>query len=383
MYTTEELRRALTEEAEGRTTRLTHADIRAAAARRRWRIGLGGLAALLVPVLAAGAAVALGPGGPSPAPMPTDRPATVVPWVPDPSLPPPAGPVRHTGLNVGDQEFVVWYQDEINGVSGGLIDAGGRTRRLEGGVAPAPGRFGTVLEVDDRHGGLIDYGVFGAAGAGVEVTAGGSTTAASTAPIPGVPDATMFWVRRGGVAARPTGAVDGPSPDAVFTARGPGGAVLGTGTDIQRSDGGVNRDGTARPIGEWIHTGHTLSGGGELVFWFDGDDRAATAHAGSDDGAGTVTELKPIAGLHRPPFAIGFYGGYNTFDLAGGGTVTVGIYAGPAATVEMSGRTHGSAAWTAHPELRIFWATGAGTPPTAVAEDGSGHVVDTTDFQQP
>jgi hypothetical protein len=389
MYTVEDLRREMADETCDLAPQVTFEQIRTRAARRRLRTVTGAIAAALVPVFVAGTFVALQPAGSSPSPMPTGLGATtVVPVVPNRSVGPPSGPVISTGLPVGDAEqLVLFYRDAMNGVQAGLSDPNtGQLRELDGGATVQPGAFGTVFEVDDRRGGIIDYGVFGRADARIEVTIGGKSLPASTGRLPQVPDATLFWVKRDGVRVAPTGATDAPTPDAVFTARDAAGSTLGTATYIQRSDGTLNRADSAAAIGDSMHTGLTLAAGGELVFWFDGDENSAILHAGSDDGAGTTKELKALGSYHRPPFAIGFYGGLNTFELAGGMSVAVGTYVGPAATVTMQGTNatrQGSARWSAHPETRIFWAIGVTGPPTGVAQDAQGNVLGATNFSKP
>jgi hypothetical protein len=215
------------------------------------------------------------------------------------------------------------------------------------------------------------------------VKVAGTTTQATTRSMKELPDATVFWVKRGGVLAGPTGAVDTPPVGTVFTARNAAGAVLGTATHIQRSDGGVNRTDSARPIGDLMRTGLTSAAGGELVLWFDGDQNAALLHAGADDGSGTIRELRVIGSFHRPPFDIGFYGGVHRFELAGGASVLLGIYVGPAATVKMVGPNasgQGSARWSAHPETRVFWAVGIDTGYSGVASDAQGNILQTSTF---
>jgi len=388
MYTVEDLRREMADETCDLAPQLTFEQVRTRAVRRRLRNVIGTVAAATVAVFAAGTFVALQPTGPSPAPVPTGLGATtIVPAVPDRSVGPPSGPLVSTGLSVGaDEQLVLFYRGATNGVEAGLSDPStGRVRELDGGATVRPGAFGTVYELDDRHGGIIDYGVFGHADARIEVTIGGKTRPASTERLPQLPDATLFWVKRDGVRAAPTGATGAPAPDVVFTARDAAGSTLGTGTDIQRSDGALNRADSAALIGDWMRTGLTLAGGGELVFWFDGDENSAMLHAGRDDGAGTVNELKALGSFHRPPFDIGFYGGVHAFELSGGVTVTVGVYVGPAATVTMLGRNasrQGSARWSAHPETRVFWAVGITGSPTGVSKDAQGKTLGATDFSR-
>ena len=55
---------------------------------------------------------------------------------------------------------------------------------------------------------------------------------------------------------------------------------------------------------------------------------------------------------------IGFYGGRHEFDEPGGTKVVVCVYVGPAAEVTLTAPVstgHGSARWSAHPQLRIAW----------------------------
>ena len=389
MYTVEDLRREMADETCDLAPQVTFEQVRTRAARRRLRNVIGAVAAALVPVFAAGTFVAVQPAGPSPSPLPTGLGATtIVPMVADRSVGPPSGPVISTGVLVGaGEQLVLFSRDSMNGVEAGLSDPNtGRLRELDGGGTVQPGAFGTVFELDDRRGGIIDYGVFGRADARIEVTIGGTSLPASTGRLPQLPDATLFWVKRDGVRAAPTGAADAPTPDAVFTARDAAGSTLGTATHIQRSDGALNRADNAALIGDWMHTGLTLAAGGQLVFWFDGDQNSAILHAGSDDGAGTVKELKALGSYHRPPFDIGFYGGVHTFELSGGMTLTVGTYVGRAATVTMQGTNasrQGSARWTAHPQTRIFWAIGVTGPPTGVSKDAQGNILGATDFSKP
>ncbi|GGM29778.1 hypothetical protein GCM10007977_033810 [Dactylosporangium sucinum] len=393
MHTLDELRRALADEAAGRTTRTTFDDVRRAVRRRRLRAVSGGLAALLAGAVAAGSAAALTAGGPSPSPAPATGSASVggtVSLEPFESLP-PAGPAVHTGVRFGtEEELVLWYQDDINGVLAGVRHtATGKVRRLDGAAGvPQAGRFGMTLELDDRNGGIVDYGVFGAAGAAVRVTADGTTTSATTAPVPGVAGATLFWARRTGAAVGPTGVPGGGPADLAISAVDGRGRVIATGDRPRRSDGAILQHDSATQIGARIGTGLASPTLGELVFWFQGDEHSAVLYAGCVDAAGTVTPLRALVTLQRPPFDIGFYGGFHTFDLGDGGVVSVGQYAGAAATVEMRGTAgaaarHGSGAWSAHPRLRVFWAVGIPGRPLGFAYDGAGTQLGTTDFTRP
>lgn len=389
MYSVEDLRRDMADETRDLAPRVTFDKVRARAARRRAHgvIGVVGTA-LLVPVLAAGTFVALQPAGSAP-PAPADYDPTIVRVEPDGSADPVSGPFLSTGLSVGATErLVLFYRDFMNGVEGALSDPNtGKLRELDDGSMVRPRDFGTVFELDDRNGGIVDYGVFGHADARIEVTVDGKSVPVGTGKLPQIPDATVFWVRRDGILANPTGAVDGAEPEIVFTARDAAGRVLDTARQVQRSDGWINRIDSAKRIGDWIRTGLILDTGGELVFWYEGDEKTVLLRAGSDDGNGTVTQVRGLGSYARPPFDIGFYRGLDTFELADGSTVTVAKYAGPAATVTMDGANasrQGSARWSAHPEMRIFWAVGiTDSRPTGVAKDAKGKVLETTDFRGP
>ncbi|WP_426503955.1 hypothetical protein ACPPVO_40925 [Dactylosporangium sp. McL0621] len=394
MHTTDDLRRALADAAPPQSTRLSFADVKRAANRRRHRTFLAGIAVALTPVLAAGGAVALSPAEPGPSPTPDAR-STVTPRVltsapvsaypPDPSFPVHAENMVATGLRFGDhEELVLWLDDMVNGVRGGLYDEStGRLRTMSWVGVPTKG-FGLIGELDDRHGGILDYGVVGGDGVRVTVAAGGKTADATTAPVPGLAGRTMFWSRRGGVMAGTTAEPNPAVPDAVFTAYGPNGTKLAQSDPslIQRADTVVNRDDTTKPIGEQMRTGIALPDGGELVLYFDGDEHTALLHAGRRDAGGAVTALKVLTWVSRPPTDPGgFYLGRFTVDGAG---VTACIYVGSAARVEMGGEgggPRGSAAWTAYPRLHVAWVQGVKGNPSAVAYDAAGQVVAATDFR--
>jgi hypothetical protein len=403
MYTEQDLRRELTQEARDLASKVTFAQVKARAGTRRMRGALGVLTAALVPVLAAGTVVALHPAayapGPSPEPTAIAAPSTassgtdasVAPSssppgsaVPSDGSVPPAGPTIATGLPVGDNErLVLFIRDAMNGLQGGLSNPStGGFRPLQGGTVVRPMEFGTVFEVDDRRGGIIDYGVFGAADARIDVMVDGKPVRANTGRLAQAPDATVFWIPRSGVLVAPTGApADAPRPDLTITARDAAGVVLGTAEHFQRSDGVVNRDDSAVPVGDPVRSGVTLADGGELVFFFEGGATEALLFAGSRDGTGKVTKIKGLGVYHRPPFDIGFYGGQNQFALPGGGSLVVGTYVGPADTVTMEGTNatqRGSGRWSAHPQMRIFWAAGTGLK--GVARDAQGTVLKTVDY---
>lgn len=388
MRSIEELRQAMRDETRDLAPRVTFREVRQRARRRR----LAGLvtfaAAVLIPVGATMTALAGGPAGPAPAP-------TLAQSHPGPSVTnfvagtemPGTGPLIRTGVAYGgDEELVFRYSgDEMNGLSDGLHNTRtGQFRRLDGGLSASPGNFSTVLEFQDKQGGIVDYGLVTIAGVRVGVSWDGQHADAGTAEVPGMPGTTVFWVRRTGVAVAPTGAVDGPSPDLVFTARDSAGAVVATGGGerVQRSDGGIVITDTAVQIGDLMPTGVVLADGGRLVLWFRGDERGVSLVAGSDDGSGAPTELRGLGRYARPPFDIGFYGGRFEFDQPGGTEVVLHIYVGPAETVTLAAPVstgHGSVRWSAHPQLRIGWIAGVPAQDvplvTSTAEAAGGKVI--------
>ncbi|WP_460491208.1 SigE family RNA polymerase sigma factor [Dactylosporangium cerinum] len=197
--------------------RVTFAQVRQRARRRRFTLLATFLAAVLVPVGATVTALAGSPAGPGPLPPPARSGAAPVPsdFATGTEFP-GAGEIVRTGIAYGaDEEFVLRYSgDGMNGVWSGLYNPKtSQYRRFEGGLTPAPGQFSTILEIEDRRGGIVDYGVVGAAGVRVEVTSDGRQATASTAEVPGMPGTTLFWVRRTGTAVQPTGApAGGPTP---------------------------------------------------------------------------------------------------------------------------------------------------------------------------
>ncbi|GAA1525575.1 hypothetical protein GCM10009827_047870 [Dactylosporangium maewongense] len=394
MRSIEELRRAMRDETADLAPRVTFAQVRQRARRRRFTGLFTFAATVLVSVAATMTALAGAPAGPAPLPAPSL--SAVAPTLSAAAAAPTqlagdtelrgTGPVVRTGVAYGTgEELVLRYSgDDMNGLYSALHDpAKGTYRRLGGGITVPPvGGFSTILELDDRHGGIVDYGVVHGAGLRVELTADGQRTQASTAELPGMPDATIFWVRRAGVAVQPTGAVGGPTPDLGFTARDAAGVVVATGGQVQRSDGEVVIADTSVQIGDLMRTGVTLADGGRLVLWFSGDERGAGLVAGSDHGTGAPTEVRGLGRFARPPFDIGFYGGRHEFDEAGGTKVVVAVYVGPAATVTLGapGATgRGSARWSAHPQLRVAWVNGVpagdGWKVNGVATDAQGAVV--------
>nr|BFE56925.1 hypothetical protein GCM10020063_014510 [Dactylosporangium thailandense] len=340
-------------------------------------------------MLAAGGAVALAPAATGPSP---DAKSTVSPRVltsarysafpADPSFPVRTNTLVATGLAFGDhEELVLWYDDPVNGVRGGLYDE--RTARLRT-LAWAGIRgegFGIIGELDDRNGGILDYGVVGGDDARVTVKAGGRTAEATTAPVPGVPGHTMFWVRRGGVLAGTTAEPNPATPDAVFTAYSSGGTKLAesTSSGIQRADTIVNRDDVSRRIGDPIDTGVMMADGSQLQLWFDGDDHTALLRASTAPDRILMT-------LSRPPSDPGgFYHAVFTVDgAAGGRKVKLCIYVGDGVRVQMGGagvEQSGSRAWSAYPRLKVAWAKTTDAAVSAVAFDAAGTMVAATDFR--
>lgn len=390
MHSIEELRRAMRDETRDLAPRVTLGQIRQRARRRRFTGLVAFAAAVLVPVGVTMTALAGGPAGPSPSPV--DPPSGATPVVTDLAGGAEfqgSGPIVRTGVAYGaDEELVLRYSGEdMNGVFSGLYNPKtSQYRRFEGGLmVPAAGQFSTIMEIEDRRGGIVDYGVVGAPGVTVEVTFDGQHATATSAAIPVLPGTTLFWVRRTGIAVGPTSQVGGPTPNLAFTARDVTGATVATGGYVQRSDGQVVIKDTAVRIGDLMPTGVTLADRGELVLWFAGDDRSTGLFAGSDTGGGEPTELRGLGRFARPPFDIGFYGGRTELDEPGGTKVVLLVYVGPAATVTAAAPVstgRGSVRWSAHPRLRIAWISGVpaqdGWKVTGIATDANGNPVAVT-----
>jgi hypothetical protein len=390
MRSIEELRQAMRDETRDLAPRATFGQIRQRARRRRFAGLVAFAAAVLVPVGATVTALAGGPAGPSPSPAPSWSGATpAVTEFADGTEFPGTGPVVRTGVAYGTaEELVLRYSgDDMNGVYFGLFNpATSQYRKFEGGLnVPAAGQPFTIMEFEDKHDGIVDYGVVNGTGVRVEVTFDGQHATADTAEIPGLPGATAFWVRRTGIAVGPTSAVGGLSPDLAFTARDATGAVVATGDHVQRSDGAIVIKDTAVQLGDLMPTGVDLAGGGRLVLWFAGDDRAAGLFAGRDTGAGAPAVVRGLGRFARPPFDAGFYGGRTEFDEPGGTKAVLFIYVGPAATVSAAAAVstgRGSVRWSAHPQLRIAWISGVPAQETwkvtGAAMDAAGNVVAAT-----
>ncbi|MFI5910330.1 hypothetical protein [Dactylosporangium sp. NPDC051541] len=401
MYTLDDLRHALDDQAGAAPiTRLGFHDVKRAARRGRHRSFLAGIAVILAPILAAGGAIALSPGeGPSPAPDAKTswprvpfQPGDDNPWRPGASEPPvSSSQYIETGMKFGDRERLVLFAvDSYNGVQGGLVDDAGRLRRLGATGRPAAGQFGWgVSELDDRHGGIIDYGSFGAAHPDIRVTAGGQTLRASTAPVPGQPDLSVYWVRRGGTLAGTTAEANPAQADAVIKAYDAHGTEIGTAGGVQRADTTINNEDASAEVGDRIHTGITAAGGGQLVFFFYGDGRSRLLLAGREDAQGRVTLIGTLMAVHQPPYGRTgpglFYLGLSRFQADNGQTVQLAIYEGPASRVELTGdgaAHQGMAAWSAFDNLHLAWATGITGTAKGIAYDGDGKVVTEYDFER-
>ena len=366
MRSIEELRQAMRDETRDLAPQVTFAQVRQRARRRRFTGLVAFAAAVLVPVGATMTALAGGPAGPTPSPtLEHSRPAPAVTNFVSGTELPGAGPLIRTGIAYGTAEELVFrYGDAANGVLAGLYNA--RTaqfRRLDFGLnLSEAGGFSTIMEIEDRHGGIVDYGVVKGTDVHVDVTWDGQHSEAATAEVPDMPGVTLYWVQRAGIAIGPTGRVNEAAPKLVFTARNAAGAVVATGGDeIQRSDGLIVIADNAVPIGDPMPTGVVLADGGKLVLWFAGDAAGAHLYAGRDNGNGKRTELIDLGIYMRPPADIGFYGGIYGFDQPGGTRVMLRIYVGPGVGVTLAAPVstgHGSVRWSAHPQLHIGWISG-------------------------
>ncbi|MEV4516957.1 hypothetical protein AB0K00_49390 [Dactylosporangium sp. NPDC049525] len=366
MRSIEELRQAMRDETRDLEPQATFGQIRQRARRRRFTGLVAFAAAVLVPVGATMTALAGGPAGPAPSPtLGHSRPAPAVTNFVSGTELPGVGPLIRTGIAYGAQEELVFrYADEMNGVFAGLYtEKTTQFRRFDFGInVSAAGGFSTIMEIEDRNGGIVDYGMVKGADLRVDVTWDGQHAEAATTGVPDMPGTTLFWVRRTGIAAGPTGMVNEAAPKLVFTARDAAGTVVATGGDeVQRSDGAIVIADDAVPIGDPMPTGVVLADGGKLVLWFAGDAAGAHLHAGSDNGNGQLTEVRDLGIYKRPPFDIGFYLGRDEFDQPGGTKVVLLVYVGPGDKVTLAAPVstgHGSVRWSAHPQLHIGWISG-------------------------
>jgi hypothetical protein len=397
MRTVADLRRAMIEATEGMAPRVTFADVRRQARRRRLRWLVTSAVAALAPLLAGLLITGLQPAAP-PLPAPPVRPAPTVSIDVQSSFP-PVGHVITTGVRYGrDEELVFWFQ-EGPALAAGLRDvATGQVRRLDD-AGSGEDDFELVAQIDDRLGGIVDYGLFRGDAARITVTADGRQVEAELAPWSSDRSYVVFWARHTGPplppsdrpdppvgAPEPTGGVAPPK----FTAYDRAGDVIATSQgQVQRTDGGVIAE-DREPVGKPIHTGIVTASGRELVLWFVGDDKGALLKAGTPDPQnGTLIEEVTLLGVARPPSAVGFHPGYHQFNGPDETKILVGTYVGPAARVVIThpapGVITGSARWSAHPELVVCWAANvpAATAHEISAEafDANGRVLARTNFR--
>jgi hypothetical protein len=423
MRTVNDLRQALVEETQDLASPIQVPAIRRRARRRRMHQGYA--AVLVALILGAGGGLAtLHRGTTTPEPLVTQTgpapfvtetgtpPVTqtesppapagsVTPRI-DPSFP-ATGTVIRTGALVGtNYELVVWFYDngpDAVGISSGLLDRGtGQVRDLET-LAPdghydrraETGGFKLLDEVDDRNGGVLDYGLFIGNANRIVGRVGGTPYEAHLSRWDRNSRFVVYWIDHKGtpVPADSMTYTSGPQVPR-FVAYDRGGKQLGTsdGLGVRRSDGGVTLADQPQ-VGDVIRTGLPLADGRQLVFWFVGAGDTALLKAGSlDPATGNRVVLKDLGVYHQPPFDIGFYHGWDDFAGPGGTHIMVGTYVGSAAKIVTGapgdGVTSGFGRWTAHPELIVFWANNISTanyPQTAaVAYNAEGGVIGTLSF---
>jgi hypothetical protein len=315
----------------------------------------------------------------------------------DPSFP-AFGKVITTGAKVGsDYELVVWFSNGPSAASmeSGLLDRHtGVVRNLEtfsqeGHYDPhaTNGGFRVVAQLDDRNGGVLDYGLFIGSPSRIvgQVGKSGAPFEAHRLTWSVNEHFVVFWASHPGSPIPADSGTYLTSQGATRFVAYRGGSQLGTSDNVpvHRADTSVNQLDQPQ-LGDTIQTGVPLAGGGTLVFWFVGAPGADSAilRAGRlVDGTRTV--LKDLGVYHQPPFDIGFYHGWNDFDGLAGTHVLVGTYVGAAAKVvtgaPSAGAKSGYGRWTAHPTLIVFWASGvaAGDDPksAAVAYDENDKVI--------
>jgi hypothetical protein len=211
-------------------------------------------------------------------------------------------------------------------------------------------------------------------------------------PWPGNPRYLLFWVDHSGTPL-PTES-DHPFPEGTdnprFVAYSEGGRQVATsdGLTSRRTDAGLLIEDAAM-VGAPIDTGVTLADGGKLRLWFVGQNGQAMLRSGSvRTVGGTVAQQQDLGMYAQPPYASGFYHGWSMFAGPNGTHVLVGTYVGPAPRISVSapgpGVTSGTARWSEHPELTLFWVAGVSTanyPDTvAHAYDPAGNVLATRKF---
>lgn len=400
MRTVDELRTALRAETDGLQPGLPVAAIRDRARRRsrRRRLTQAG-AAMVTGLVVAAAAMYLSltrPGVPLPQPEPLDPLPSVNVQV-DPSFP-PLGPVVRTGVRVGtNQELVMWFSGstDVPQVNDGLLDLGtGAVEDLDqlaSGDQSVPG-FQQLGQIDDRRSGVVDFGLYVGTVGAVVVESHSGHDAAHLFVWPGNRRYVLFWADHSGTPL-PTES-DHPFPADTDMPRFV--AYTDHGRQLATSDGLTSRRtdtqtmlGDSPTVGTPIDTGVVLADGGKLRLWFVGNDTEVILRTGSVPlVSGPVGHQQDYAHFHQPPDASGFEAGWGVYDGPNGTRVVVGVYTGPAATVTVNapgvGVTSGTARWSAHPELILFWVAGvsnANFPGTvAQAYDAGGHLLDTATY---
>ncbi len=262
-----------------------------------------------------------------------------------------SGKVITTGAKVGDDdELVVWFYGNgpnAVGVASGLLDRRtGTVRHLETNFGPGhtdahatQGGFLMVAQLDDRNGGVLDYGLFVGSPGRIVGQVGGKGAAFQAHRLSWNVNEhfVVFWATHpGSPIPADSGSYTASQGATRFIAYGRGGDQLASSDDmpVHRADTWLNRE-DAPQLGDTIQTGVPLAGGGTLVFWFVG----GTAESSVILKAGRLvdgkrTALKDLGVYQQPPGENGFYHGWE--DLAGpaGTHIMVGTYAGAAAKVE-------------------------------------------------
>jgi hypothetical protein len=254
MRTVSDLRRALiAETSELETPPIELAEVRRRAQRRRFGRTFGALLAALSAVgVAAYAALAATPAT-KPVPQPTPLPTPSISLQVHPSFP-STGQVIRTGVPVGgpDRELVLRFvgaADHTRLVGGLLERRTGVVRDLEPATSmydatDRSGGFQELDQIDDRAGGVIDYGLFIGNPARIVAEARGHRYEAGLARWNVNRAFTVFWVDHPGTPLpnptaypRPTGPTEQPT----FTAYDAAGRQLGSsaGKTSVRTDNSV------------------------------------------------------------------------------------------------------------------------------------------------